>query len=645
MVEDYAKARKMGRKQVREALAAGRYPYPPALDDMLPRSARAGEVSLGTLEIPLALIAGTVTPARSNVFSEGFLPIAEPGTEFAIKWATLYESQVEEGLRDPIVVYEYLQRFYVLEGNKRVSVMRYLDNPTIPAKVTRIMPREADDIDNEGYREFLTFWRVAPVYGLTFSEHGSYARLAKLLGRDLETPWPEDEVRRLRTALYIFSKAFEGRGGGSLPITMGDAFLIYLQAFATSDPLRMTEREADERIGRIWEEFVVASHDDAIEYLEQPTDRKTSLIPTIRSLVRQTRRTRVAFVYDRGPDESGWVALHEQGRLDLERRLGNDVETVVYSPCYDDDSFDAAIEAAVANEDDLVVTVSPRQFDQTLRAAAAHPDLRIINCSINLSSGLVRTFYARMYEAKFLMGALAASVAEGHRLGYVAFSPIYGSIAEVNAFAIGASLVDPHAEVHLKWITSDGSDWKAELRDAGVSVVAGRDHLDPRDPGEPYGLYRVLPDGSTERLALPVWDWGRYYELILRSIRGVTWDEDGKAHKEQAINYWWGMSSDVIRLELSDIVPLGTRHLVGILHDAIVNGTTHPFEGELFAQKGALMSPQDRPRPTNEQIASMRWLAANVVGRLPKSWELSPEGREDVEAAGVLTEQTDAEEA
>ena len=142
-----------------------------------------------------------------------------------------------------------------------------------------------------------------------------------------------------------------------------------------------------------------------------------------------------------------------------------------------------------------------------------------------------------------------------------------------------------------------------------------------------------------------MWDWGRYYELILRSIRGVTWDEDGKAHKEQAINYWWGMSSDVIRLELSDIVPLGTRHLVRILHDAIVNGTTHPFEGELFAQKGTLMSPQDRPRPTNEQIASMRWLAANVVGRLPKSWELSPEGREDVEAAGVLTEQTDAEEA
>ena len=38
MVEDYAKARKMGRKQVREALSAGRYPYPPALDDMLPRS-------------------------------------------------------------------------------------------------------------------------------------------------------------------------------------------------------------------------------------------------------------------------------------------------------------------------------------------------------------------------------------------------------------------------------------------------------------------------------------------------------------------------------------------------------------------------------------------------------------------------------
>ena len=63
------------------------------------------------------------------MFSSGFLPIAEPTSEFAMKWSDLIDSQRAEGLRDPIVVFEYLQRFYVQEGNKRVSVSRYLACP------------------------------------------------------------------------------------------------------------------------------------------------------------------------------------------------------------------------------------------------------------------------------------------------------------------------------------------------------------------------------------------------------------------------------------------------------------------------------------------------------------------------------------
>ena len=59
MLEDYAKARKLGLRQVERDVAAGRYPYPPALDDILKNQGYQGEVPVGLTEIDLSLIAGT----------------------------------------------------------------------------------------------------------------------------------------------------------------------------------------------------------------------------------------------------------------------------------------------------------------------------------------------------------------------------------------------------------------------------------------------------------------------------------------------------------------------------------------------------------------------------------------------------------
>ncbi len=117
MIEDYRKARKIGAKQVQEDVSAGRYPYPVALSDILKDGGYQGEVPLGVMDIDMGLIAGTRTRGRQNSFSRGFMPLLEEGSEFAAKWSALADSQRDEGIREPIIVYEYLQRFYVQEGN------------------------------------------------------------------------------------------------------------------------------------------------------------------------------------------------------------------------------------------------------------------------------------------------------------------------------------------------------------------------------------------------------------------------------------------------------------------------------------------------------------------------------------------------
>ena len=58
-----------------------------------------------------------------------------------------------------------------------------------------------------------------------------------------------------------------------------------------------------------------------------------------------------------------------------------------------------------------------------------------------------------MFEAKFLMGAIAGAMAENGQLAYIADYPIFGTIANINAFALGAKMVNPRAQVYLEWST------------------------------------------------------------------------------------------------------------------------------------------------------------------------------------------------
>ena len=44
-------------------------------------------------------------------------------------------------------------------------------------------------------------------------------------------------------------------------------------------------------------------------------------------------------------------------------------------------------------------------------------------------------------------------MAENNNLMYIADYPIYGSIANINAFALGAKMINPRARVYLEWST------------------------------------------------------------------------------------------------------------------------------------------------------------------------------------------------
>ena len=497
MIDEYLKARKAAEKEYKARLAKGEYPYLQALDDILPGNNTMAQQALGLIEIPVELIAGTKTRARQNSFAPDFMPLLGPDTEFASKWSNLYLAQMEEGFNTPIRVYEYLHRFYVIEGNKRVSVSRFLEMPTITADVTRIIP-SGEVLDAEpAYAEFLEFYKAAPIYDIVCTGKGSYREIADIMGMPFDRAWPEEAVKALRVGYWRFAKVTKELAGDLGNMSMGDAFLIYLRIFrGEALSSRESDHEVVKKLKRIRNEIFTARNEDKVALVESSDEvlNAGSLITKAEKVVAgpgslagkvipgltysEKHPLKAAFIYDRFPEESNWIYNHEAGRLRMEKSYNGLVKTERFVTQEGVLSFDEAVAEAVSRGADAVFSTSVRQSDDTLRAAIKYPDVKFLNCSINLAHHAVRTYYAKLYEAKFLAGIVAgaASAADGsHRIGYCSDYPIYGTIAGINAFAIGAAMTDPKVRIYLDWSGRQDNNWWWSMVDRGIHVISAID--------------------------------------------------------------------------------------------------------------------------------------------------------------------------
>ena len=619
--EEYKKARKAAMKQYRTCASRGWSLYPPVLDEVSAYVKTAGEEVLGEMEIPLSLVTGTRTAGRQNAFSKDFLPILPENSEFARKWITLYEAQMEEGIRDPILVYEFMHQFYVQEGNKRVSVMKYLDASHIMAKVIRIFPEKTDEPSVKLYYEFIEFYRSTKFYDIVCKQVGNYAKLLKFMGKERNEACSDEERKKLQSLFYHFSSIYNAVAGNEEAVlTAGDAFLIYLNIFSYEEAASKPASKLREEILKMWKEFVPAKEAESVKRLLEPEEKKPAFW---NKLLNSTQKLSIAFVYDKKPDTSSWLYAHELGRLHLEEVFPEKVET----SCYIGD-----VEQAAVDGNQVIFTTTPLLMPESLKAALKYPEVQILNCSLNYAWKSIPTYYTRMYEVKFLTGLIAGSMAKGENIGYETDYPIYGSIANINAFALGVAMVNPNIKIYLNW-TSEKGKQKAAVEE--LALVSARDMISADGCNRRFGLYSN-ENGEILNIATSVLDWGIFYEKIIQQMLDGTWKK--VSDKETASrNYWWGLSAGVENLICSSQMPYGTKRLVDTFQSLITEGRFHPFEG-MFYDKNGREHGKKNTILSNEEIITMDWMFANIVGEIPEKYELKEQAKPIVELQGVKGE-------
>lgn len=627
-LQQFRLACKAGQKCYRDCLHRGRNPYPQVLEELLHERAVAGRVELGVLEIPIVQIRGTYTAGRQLAFAANFMPLLDQGSEFASKWVSLCEAHLgDTGITDPIRCFEYMGNFYVQEGNKRVSVLKSFDAPTIRAYVTRVLPVWSEDPAVRVYYEFLHFYKQCGLYQVHFNRPGDYPKLQAALGFDADHVWTAQEKSAFLTAYYTFRTAYY-KLSAQPPVTTAEALLVWLHAYTLGD-LRVLSPSALERSLRaVWPELLAVAQGGQIAVQTEPAPDGAGLLGRLAGRVLSAGPLRVAFVHESAPENSPWVRAHEQGRAFLEQQLGEAVSVQTYLVSDYPSALDA-LERAVCDGAQLIYTTTVGLIFACRKLAPKYPNVRFLNCSVDMPYPGVRTYYSRIYEAKFLLGALAGALSKSGRIGYVADAPIFGTPAAINAFALGAQLTNPDAQLTLRWSCCEPSP-AAALAAQGLDVICAHDLPGTGERADWYGLCRVQ-NQMPQRKALPVWNWGAFYVRLTRSLLRGSWEELSAA---KAVNYWWGFASDAVDVQLADDVPDGPRELLRVLRAALVHGELSPFHRPIVDQSGQTRNTGARWLAP-EEILRMDWLCSSVHGALPRFDALLPMAQPTVRLLGV----------
>ena len=629
----YEKAYKSAKQAWNQKVLKGESGYLRDLDSMIQSGDIAAEFPLGLVDIPINKIVGTYTHARSVSFADNYMPIMNVKTEFATKWMYLYGHHIDKGITDPIKVYEYLNRFFVIEGNKRVSVLKFVEGTTISGQVIRLIPkRDTTSKSNTIYYEFINFYKETKINTIWFSEIGRFPELLIYIRQYKDLVNNDEDYNKifLANCYRPFRQMYLEQGGEGLDITTGDAFLTFLKVYGLDKEI--TAEIYRNKISSLINEIsVMDAEAPHVQTEKLNITRKKSMFSSISDFMASRRRLKIAFVYAKPVSTSGWAYAHELGRLHIDNIFKDQITTTkIEGVAENDKAFDTF--KALASEDyDIVFTTSPTYLAPALKAAMEFPNVKFFNCAATHSYKSLTLYNGRIHEPRYLLGMIAGAMTENNVIGYVAPYPISEVVSSINAFTLGAQAVNPRIKVKAlwtnRWDNPEGGKAIAEdLFKMGADIISNEDLPIPGDISKAYGIYSVNPNTHQKtHYAMAIWNWGIFYEEVIQNMLNGTWksiQEDDKS--DIPVNFWQGMSNGLVDLLYSNrnITP-PMKLLIDNVKQSIMRNEFNIFKGPIYDQNHILRAKTSEILDY-ESIIHMDWLVEGVDGEIPNIKTLTP---------------------
>ncbi|SOB57150.1 Purine-binding protein BAB2_0673 [Pseudodesulfovibrio profundus] len=330
----------------------------------------------------------------------------------------------------------------------------------------------------------------------------------------------------------------------------------------------------------------------------------------------ENEKMKVGFVYVSPVGDAGYSYSHDLGRQAVVE-LGY-VDTKYVESVPEGADSERVIRNMARKDFDLIFTTSFGYMDPTIKVGKEFPEIAFMHCSGFKKSENVSNYFGRIYQSRYLTGMVAGAMSKTNKLGYVAAFPIPEVIRGINAYTLGARLMNPEVEVRVVWTKTwyDPAlekDAAKSLLDAGCDVIAQhQDSPAPQEAAQEAGVYSVGYNSDMSsfapkaHLTSAVWNWGPAYIKTVEAVKNGTWQGNQ--------SMWWSMADGVVDIApMGPMVPEDVKTKVLAAKAELVAGNDTIFAGPIKNQKGEVAIPEGTVAADGD-LLGMTWFVEGVVG-------------------------------
>jgi simple sugar transport system substrate-binding protein/basic membrane protein A len=337
----------------------------------------------------------------------------------------------------------------------------------------------------------------------------------------------------------------------------------------------------------------------------------------------------VGFIFVGPKDDFGYNQAAYEGSQAVKAAFPNlDIITAENVP--ETDEAARVMESMISKGAKIIFATSYGHLDAALKVAADHSDVAVVQQGNTIATAIpanAGTFFGLVYEPVYLAGIVAGKATKTNKLGYVYAFPIPQTIANIDAFELGALSVNPNAKTYTvntsSWcdpakqadaarsLLGQGVDVLTQHQDCQATVVKAAEAANAMVVGYHEDASTLAPKGW---IAGSEWKWGDLYIDIVKTALAGTF-----TGSKYNANYRAGFkdgANPFVSSKFGSQVAADVQTLVSDTKQKL-STTQAVFTGPITGQDGKVVVP-DGTTLTDEQVDGLDFFVQGVVGDIPK---------------------------
>ena len=331
-------------------------------------------------------------------------------------------------------------------------------------------------------------------------------------------------------------------------------------------------------------------------------------------------KAKICFLYVGSKTDGGWTQAHDNGRMALEKALGDKIETQFVENVPEGPDAERALERFARGGCKLVFSTSFGFMDPTVKIAEKFPDVKFEHATGYKSGPNLATYNSRFYEGRYIIGQIAGKVSKTGTAGYIASFPIPEVVQGINSFLLGAQSVNPDFKLKVVWVNTwfdagKEADAAKALIDQGVDVITQHtDSTGPMQVAEERGMHAfgqasdMIAAGPKSQMTAIVDTWGPYYIARTQALLDGKW---------ATTSSWEGLKEGTVVMAPYTNMPDDVKAMAMATEAALKSGELVPFHGPITKQDGTVWLKEGE-KADDGTLLGLNFYVKGVDDKLPQ---------------------------